>query len=99
MGKDLREKKEWYKNQPRGSVPTAKDIRKQNEKNAAKVGQQLQRLLPLQVLQRESSHCRMMTLPLWVRVHHPLSTPHLGAKNLPQKQWKPKTPYNCIRIL
>jgi len=35
--KDLREKKEWYKNQPRGSVPTAKDIRKQNEKNAAKV--------------------------------------------------------------
>ena len=34
--KELRERKEWYKNQPRGSVPTAKDIRKQNEKNAAK---------------------------------------------------------------
>lgn len=35
--KELREKKEWYKQQPRGSVPTAKDIRKQNEKNASKV--------------------------------------------------------------
>ena len=35
--KELREKKEWYKQQPRGSVPTAKDIRKQNEKAAAKV--------------------------------------------------------------
>lgn len=35
--KELREKKEWYKLQPRGSVPTAKDIRKQNEKNAAKI--------------------------------------------------------------
>ncbi|KAL3910426.1 MAG: hypothetical protein SGILL_007693, partial [Bacillariaceae sp.] len=35
--KDLREKKEWYSKQPRGSVPTAKDIRKQNEKNAAKL--------------------------------------------------------------
>mmetsp|Transcript_41288 Transcript_41288/g.98869 ORF Transcript_41288/g.98869 Transcript_41288/m.98869 type:complete len:526 (-) Transcript_41288:269-1846(-) len=35
--KELRERKEWYKDQPRGSVPTAKDIRKQNEKNAAKV--------------------------------------------------------------
>jgi uncharacterized coiled-coil DUF342 family protein len=34
---ELREKKEWYKNQPRGSVPTAKDIRKQNEKAAAKL--------------------------------------------------------------
>mmetsp|Transcript_63055 Transcript_63055/g.174397 ORF Transcript_63055/g.174397 Transcript_63055/m.174397 type:complete len:460 (+) Transcript_63055:3-1382(+) len=37
--KELREKKEWYKNQPRGSVPTAKDIRKQNEKAAAKLRQ------------------------------------------------------------
>jgi hypothetical protein len=37
--KELREKKEWYKQQPRGSVPTAKDIRKQNEKNAAKLRQ------------------------------------------------------------
>jgi chromosome segregation ATPase len=35
--KDLREKKEWYKQQPRGSVPTANDIRKANEKAAAKV--------------------------------------------------------------
>lgn len=37
--KELREKKEWYKNQPRGSVPSAKDIRKQNEKAAAKLRQ------------------------------------------------------------
>ena len=37
--KELREKKEWYKQQPRGSVPTAKDIRKQNEKAAAKLRQ------------------------------------------------------------
>lgn len=37
--KELREKKEWFKKQPRGSVPTAKDIRKQNEKNAAKLRQ------------------------------------------------------------
>lgn len=37
--KELREKKEWYKKQPRGSVPTAKDIRKQNEKTAAKLRQ------------------------------------------------------------
>jgi uncharacterized coiled-coil DUF342 family protein len=37
--KELREKKEWYSKQPRGSVPTAKDIRKQNEKNAAKLRQ------------------------------------------------------------
>jgi uncharacterized coiled-coil DUF342 family protein len=37
--KDLREKKEWYKKQPRGSVPTSKDIRKQNEKAAAKLRQ------------------------------------------------------------
>lgn len=35
--KELREKKDWYKDQPRGSVPTAKDIRKQNEKSAAKL--------------------------------------------------------------
>lgn len=37
--KDLREKKEWYKQQPRGSVPTAKDIRKENEKAANKLRQ------------------------------------------------------------
>jgi uncharacterized coiled-coil DUF342 family protein len=37
--KDLREKKEWFKKQPRGSVPTSKDIRKQNEKAAAKLRQ------------------------------------------------------------
>lgn len=37
--KELRERKEWYKQQPRGSVPTAKDIRKQNEKAAAKLRQ------------------------------------------------------------
>eukprot|EP00934_Nitzschia_sp_Nitz4_P007648 Nitzschia sp. Nitz4//scaffold208_size52459//8037//9942//NITZ4_006806-RA/size52459-augustus-gene-0.0-mRNA-1//1//CDS//3329541639//7638//frame0 len=37
--KALREKKEWYKQQPRGSVPTAKDIRKQNEAAAAKLRQ------------------------------------------------------------
>ncbi len=37
--KELRERKEWYKEQPRGSVPTAKDIRKQNEKAAAKLRQ------------------------------------------------------------
>lgn len=34
---DLRARKEWYKEQPRGSVPTAKDIRKQNEKAVAKL--------------------------------------------------------------
>ena len=34
--KELREKKEWYKNQERGSVPTAQEIRKANEKAAAK---------------------------------------------------------------
>jgi uncharacterized coiled-coil DUF342 family protein len=34
--KELREKKEFYKQQPRGSVPTAADIRKANEKAAAK---------------------------------------------------------------
>ncbi|KAL3908629.1 MAG: hypothetical protein SGILL_008414 [Bacillariaceae sp.] len=38
--KELREKKEWYKKQPRGSVPTAKDIRKKNEKSAAKLRQE-----------------------------------------------------------
>jgi uncharacterized coiled-coil DUF342 family protein len=37
--KDLRDKKEWYKEQPRGSVPTATDIRKKNEKAAAKLRQ------------------------------------------------------------
>lgn len=37
--KELREKKEWYKVQPRGSVPTAADIRKANEKAAAKLRQ------------------------------------------------------------
>lgn len=35
--KELREKKEWYKQQPRGSVPTAAEIRRANEKAAAKV--------------------------------------------------------------
>jgi len=29
---ELKAKKEWYKKQPRGSVPTARDIRKANEK-------------------------------------------------------------------
>merc|ERR1711935_627942 len=37
--KDLRAKKQWYKEQPRGSVPTAKDVRKQNEKSFAKMRQ------------------------------------------------------------
>eukprot|EP00538_Stauroneis_constricta_P000570 CAMPEP_0119556182 /NCGR_PEP_ID=MMETSP1352-20130426/8198_1 /TAXON_ID=265584 /ORGANISM="Stauroneis constricta, Strain CCMP1120" /LENGTH=554 /DNA_ID=CAMNT_0007603085 /DNA_START=62 /DNA_END=1726 /DNA_ORIENTATION=+ len=37
--KALREKKQWYKDQPRGSVATAKDIRKANEKTAAKIRQ------------------------------------------------------------
>ena len=37
--KDLREKKEWYSKQPRGSVPTANDIRKANEKAANKLRQ------------------------------------------------------------
>ena len=41
--KELREKKEWYKNQPRGSVPTAQEIRKQNEKAAAKVRQSVEK--------------------------------------------------------
>lgn len=35
--KELREKREWYKQQPRGSVPTANDIRKANEKEVAKL--------------------------------------------------------------
>lgn len=38
--KDLRAKKVWYSEQPRGSVPTAKDIRKKNEKNVQKLRQQ-----------------------------------------------------------
>ena len=38
--KELREKKEWYSKQPRGSVPTAKDIRKENEKHAARLRQE-----------------------------------------------------------
>ena len=38
--KELRAKKEWYKQQPRGSVPTAADIRKANEKEVAKIRQQ-----------------------------------------------------------
>lgn len=37
--KELRAKKEWYSQQPRGSVPTAKDIRKKNEKNHQKLRQ------------------------------------------------------------
>jgi len=32
---ELKAKKEWYKEQPRGSVPTAREIRKANEKAAA----------------------------------------------------------------
>ena len=38
--KELRAKKEWYKQQPRGSVPTAAEIRKANEKAVAKMRQQ-----------------------------------------------------------
>ena len=37
--KELKEKKEWYSKQPRGSVPTAKDIRKENEKHAQRLRQ------------------------------------------------------------
>mmetsp|Transcript_18145 Transcript_18145/g.50493 ORF Transcript_18145/g.50493 Transcript_18145/m.50493 type:complete len:535 (-) Transcript_18145:1577-3181(-) len=37
--KELREKKIWFSQQPRGSVPTAKDIRKKNEKNHQKLRQ------------------------------------------------------------
>jgi uncharacterized coiled-coil DUF342 family protein len=37
--KALKEKKEWYKLQPRGSVPTAAQIRKGSEKAAAKLRQ------------------------------------------------------------
>jgi uncharacterized coiled-coil DUF342 family protein len=33
---ELRAKKKWYSEQPRGSVPTARDIRKANEEAAAK---------------------------------------------------------------
>lgn len=36
---ELKAKKKWYSEQPRGSVPTATDIRKANEKAAAKVKQ------------------------------------------------------------
>jgi len=32
-----RQKKKWYSEQPRGSVPTATDIRKSNEKAASQV--------------------------------------------------------------
>lgn len=35
--KDLRERKEWYSQQPRGSVPTAVEIRKANEKAVQKL--------------------------------------------------------------
>jgi hypothetical protein len=35
--KDLREKKDWYKQQPRGSVPTAEDIRKAKASESQKV--------------------------------------------------------------
>ena len=37
--KELREKKEWFSKQPRGSVATAKDVRKKNEKNNQKLRQ------------------------------------------------------------
>merc|ERR1711935_383676 len=37
--KELREKKIWYSKQPRGSVATAKDIRKKNEKSFQKLRQ------------------------------------------------------------
>eukprot|EP00536_Pseudo-nitzschia_multiseries_P015291 jgi/Psemu1/217461/e_gw1.853.23.1 len=37
--KELRAKKIWFSEQPRGSVPTAKDIRKKNEKNFQKLRQ------------------------------------------------------------
>jgi len=37
--KELREKKEWFSKQPRGSVPTAQQIRKENEKAAEKLRQ------------------------------------------------------------
>jgi hypothetical protein len=33
---ELKAKKQWYSEQPRGSVPTAKDIRKANAEAAAK---------------------------------------------------------------
>mmetsp|Transcript_5811 Transcript_5811/g.8641 ORF Transcript_5811/g.8641 Transcript_5811/m.8641 type:complete len:541 (+) Transcript_5811:66-1688(+) len=36
---ELRAKKQWYSEQPRGSVPTATEIRKANEKAAAKLTQ------------------------------------------------------------
>ena len=34
---ELKAKKKWYSEQPRGSVPTATDIRKANEKAASQV--------------------------------------------------------------
>lgn len=37
---ELRAKKEWFSHQPRGSVPTAQEIRKANEKAAAKLRQE-----------------------------------------------------------
>jgi len=37
--KELREKKEWFSKQARGSVATAKDVRKKNEKNHQKLRQ------------------------------------------------------------
>lgn len=37
--KELREKKDWYSKQPRGSVPTAHEIRKANEHAAEKIRQ------------------------------------------------------------
>ena len=34
---ELQARKEWYSQQPRGAVKTAQDIRKENEKNAARI--------------------------------------------------------------
>jgi hypothetical protein len=44
--KELREKKEWYKQQPRGSVPTADEIRKASVKAAAKSRQTSEAVAP-----------------------------------------------------
>lgn len=44
--KALQEKKEWYKQQPRGSVPTAADIRKAAEKEVQKLKQPKQESKP-----------------------------------------------------
>jgi len=41
---ELREKKEWYSKQPRGSVPTAQEIRKEKERAAAKLRQSNEKL-------------------------------------------------------